>query len=212
MRLLNLCFLCFDNLMLDFFQKLDVYSAHMGKKQQWPKVYVEGIPTNVTLLGREGIPAIKALIEDILDWPLAEGTEFRLADAVHMREFPTEHGRGAGTTYGLILDLGRKEIEGMSVYPDFGSYHEAPCTRLRNRCVCLQYRDDNNRQAGTTFTITAVPRWAEQGHLHDSEHSILLAEDCGAPISASGSGQHRLRGVWRWKPTPIACYSLWKTS
>ena len=78
-------------------ERLDVYSAQTGKKQQWLKVYVEGIPTNVTLLGREGIPAIKALIEDILDWPLAEGTEFRLAKAVHMREFPTEHGRGAGT-------------------------------------------------------------------------------------------------------------------
>ena len=87
------------------------------------------------MLGREGIPAIKALIEDILDWPLAKGTEFRLAEAVHMREFPTEHGRGAGTTYGLILDLGRREIEGMSVYPNFGAYHEVPCTRLRNRCV-----------------------------------------------------------------------------
>ena len=49
--------------------------------------------------------------------------------------------------------------------------------------------DDNNRQAGATFTITAVPRWAEQGHLHDSEQSILLAEVRGAPISASGSGQ-----------------------
>ena len=65
-------------------ERLDVYSAHMGKKQQWPKVYVEGIPTNVTLLGREGIPAIKVLIENILDWPLAEGTEFRLAEAVHI--------------------------------------------------------------------------------------------------------------------------------
>ena len=119
-------------------ERLEVYSAHMGKVQQWPKVYVEGIPTNVTLLRREGIPAIKALIEDILDWPLAEGTEFRLAEAVHMREFSTEHGRGAGTTYGLILDLGRREIEGMSVYPNFGAYHEVPCTRLRNRCVRRQ--------------------------------------------------------------------------
>ena len=75
----------------------------MGKKQQWPMVYVEGIPTNVTLLGREGIPAIKALIEDILNWPLAEGTEFRLAEAVHMREFPTEHGRGQGPRTGSFL-------------------------------------------------------------------------------------------------------------
>ena len=47
------------------------------------------------MLGRDGIPAIRALIEDILDWPLAEGAEFRLAEAVHMREFPTEHGREA---------------------------------------------------------------------------------------------------------------------
>ena len=170
-------------------ERLEVYSAHMGKVQQWPKVYVEGIPTNVTLLGREGIPALKAIIEDILDWPLAEGTEYRLAEAVHMRAFPTEHGRGAGTTYGLILDLGRREIDGMSVYPNFGAYHGAPGTRLRNRCVRRQYRDDNNRQAGATFTITAMPRWAEQGHLHDSELSILLAEVRGAPISASGSGQ-----------------------
>ena len=153
-------------------------------------MYVEGIPTNVTLLGREGIPAIKAIIKDIiLDWPLAEGTEFRLAEAVHMRKFPTEHGRGAGTTYGLILDLGRREIEGMSVYPDFGACQKNPCTRLRTRCVRRQYRDDNNRQAATTFSITAVPRWAEQGHLHDSEQSILLVEVRGAPISASGSGQ-----------------------
>ena len=73
-------------------ERLDVYSGHMGKNQRWPKVYVEGIPTNDTLLGREGIPAIKAIIEDILDWPLAEGTEFRLAEAVHIRKFPTEHG------------------------------------------------------------------------------------------------------------------------
>ena len=113
-------------------ERLEVYLAHMGKVQPWPKVYVEGILTNVTLLGREGIPAIKALIEDILDWPLAEGTEFRLAEAVHMWEFPMEHGHGAGTTYGLILDLGRREIEGMSVYPNFGAYHEAPSTRLWN--------------------------------------------------------------------------------
>ena len=87
-------------------ERLEVYSEQMGKVQQWTKVYVEGIPTNVTLLGREGIPALKAIIEDILDWPLAEGTEYRLAEAVHMRAFPTEHGRGDGTTYGLILDLG----------------------------------------------------------------------------------------------------------
>ena len=82
-------------------ERLEVYSEQMGKVQQWPKVYVEGIP------------ALKAIIEDILDWPLAEGTEYRLAEAVHMRAFPTEHGRGAGTTYGLILDLGRREIDGM---------------------------------------------------------------------------------------------------
>ena len=75
-------------------ERLEVYSEQMGKVHQWPKVYVEGIPTNVTLLGREGIPALKAIIEDILDWPLAEGTEYRLAEAVHTRAFPTEHGRG----------------------------------------------------------------------------------------------------------------------
>ena len=39
------------------------------------------------------------------------------------------------------------------------------------------------------FTITAVPRWAEQGHLFDSERSVLLVEVRGAPISASGGSQ-----------------------
>jgi hypothetical protein len=106
-----------------------------------------------------------------------------------MRNFPTEHGRGAGNTYGLILDLGQREMDGLSVYPDFGAYHEAHRNRLRTRCVRRQYRDDNNRQAGTTFTITAVPRWAEQGHLFDSEQSVLLVEVRGAPISTSKSGQ-----------------------
>ena len=78
----------------------------MVKTHRWSEVYVEGVPTNVTLLGREGVQAIRSLIEDILDWPLANGTVFRLAEAVHMRELPTEHGRGSGTTYGLILYLG----------------------------------------------------------------------------------------------------------
>jgi hypothetical protein len=118
----------------------------------------QGIRRRNPLLGRDGISAIRAAIEDILGWPLAEGAGYRLAEALHMRNFPTEHGRGAGTTYGLILDLGRREMDGMSVYPDFGAYHEAPRNRLRTRCVRRQYRDDNNRQAGTTFTITAVPR------------------------------------------------------
>ena len=102
----------------------------MCTRDTWTKVYVEVIPTNVTLLGRDDIPAIRTPIEDILDWPLADGTDFRLAEAVHMRKFSTEHGRRASTTYRLILDLGRREIEGMSVYPDFGAYHKAPCTRL----------------------------------------------------------------------------------
>ena len=113
------------------------------------------------LLGRDGIPAIRATIEDILGWPLAEGTDYILAETVHMRNFPTEHGRGAGVTYGLILDLGRKELDGFSVYPEYGAYHAAPRNRLRTRCIRRQYRDDNNRPAGTTFTITAVPRWAD---------------------------------------------------
>ena len=107
-------------------ERLDVYTGHMVKTYRWTTVYVEGISTNVTLLGRDGISAIRAIIEDILDWPLAEGTDFWLAGAVHTRNLSTEHGRGAGTTYGLILDLGRREIEGMSVYPDFGAYHKAP--------------------------------------------------------------------------------------
>jgi hypothetical protein len=133
--------------------------------------------------------AIRAAIEDILGWPLAEGNDYRLAETVHMRNFPTEHVRRAAVTYGLILDHSLKELDGFSVYPDYRAYHAAPRNRLRTRCVRRQYRDDNNRQAGTTFTITAVPRWAEQGHLFVSERSVLLVEVRGAPISASGTGQ-----------------------
>ena len=112
-------------------ERLEVYAGQLDQTYTWTKVYVEGIPTNVTLLGRDGISAIRALIEDILGWPLAEGTDYRLAETVHMRNFPTEHGRGAGVTYGLILDLGRKELDGFSVYPEYGAYHAAPRNRLR---------------------------------------------------------------------------------
>jgi hypothetical protein len=139
-------------------ERLEVYAGLMDQSHAWTKVYVEGIPTNVTLLGRDGISAIRATIEDILGWPLAERTDYRLAETVHMRNFPTEHGRGALETYGLILDLGRKELDGFSVYPEYGAYHAAPRNRLKTRCVRRQYRDDTNRQASTVFTITAVPR------------------------------------------------------
>jgi hypothetical protein len=128
------------------------------------------------------------LIEDILDWPLAEGTDIRMAEAVHMRTYPTEHGRGANVTYGIMLELGRREICGVLACPDFGAYHEAPHHRLRHRCVRRQYYDDNQRQSSTILTITAVPRWTEQTHLYDSEHSLLVVEVRGAPISAGGQG------------------------
>ena len=101
-------------------ERLEVYAGLMDQSHAWTEVYVEGIPTNVTLLGRDGISAIRATIEDILGWPLAEGTGYRLAETVHMRNFPTEHGRGAFETYGLILDLGLKELDGFLVYPDYG--------------------------------------------------------------------------------------------
>ena len=60
-----------------------------GQKTAMAEGICRGHPYQRHTTGREGIPAIKALIEDILDWPLAEGTEFQLAEAVHMREFPT---------------------------------------------------------------------------------------------------------------------------
>jgi hypothetical protein len=93
-------------------ERLDVYVGKMDQTYACTKVYVEGIPTNVTLLRRDGISAIRAAIEDILGWPLAEGTDYRLAKTVQMRNLPTEHGRGAAVTYGLILDLGLKELDG----------------------------------------------------------------------------------------------------
>jgi hypothetical protein len=78
---------------------------------------VVSIPANVTIVGQKGISALRAIVEDILDWPLAEGTDFRFEEPVHMRYYPTVHGRGASTTYGIILELGRHEINGSMVYP-----------------------------------------------------------------------------------------------
>ena len=80
-------------------ERLNVYTGYMVKTYRWTKVHVEEIPTNVILLGRDGIPAIRALIEDILDWPLADGTDFRLAEAVHMRNFPTDGTWSQGRHY-----------------------------------------------------------------------------------------------------------------
>jgi hypothetical protein len=57
-------------------ERLEVYAGQMDQTYAWTKVYVKGIPTNVTLLGRDGISAIRATIEDILGWPLAEGTDY----------------------------------------------------------------------------------------------------------------------------------------
>ena len=72
-----------------------------------------------------------------------------MAEAVHMRTYPTEHGRGANATYGIMLEQGRREIGGVLVCPDFDAYHEAPHHRLRHRCVRRQYCDANQRQSST---------------------------------------------------------------
>ena len=41
-------------------ERLEVYAGQLDRTYTWTKVYVEGIPTNVTLLGRDGISAIRA--------------------------------------------------------------------------------------------------------------------------------------------------------
>jgi len=74
----------------------------------WTKIYVEGLPKNCTNAGRDGIPKIRAILEDILDWPLKETTDYLLAETVALQRYQTEHGRGNHATYGIILELGKK--------------------------------------------------------------------------------------------------------
>jgi hypothetical protein len=74
------------------------------------------------MVQRGGIPHLRETIEDILDWPLAEGTDFILAETAITRRYLTEHGQhGNAATYGLTLELGRREAYGQLTLPSFGA-------------------------------------------------------------------------------------------
>ena len=157
----------------------------------WRRIYVEGLPKNCTNAGREGIPKLRAILEDILDWPLKDTTDYILAETVALQRYHTEHGRGNHATYGIILELGKKLTpEGYELTPRFGTMYERPCTRQRARCISRKYTTDRGATASTGITITAVPDWMEPGHLHDSWQSILVVELRGAPICASASSSN----------------------
>ena len=88
--------------------RLQVFNDRVHRTQEWTKIYVEGLPQQVMMAQRGGIPHLRETIEDIMDWPLADGTDFILAETAITRRYPTEHGRhGNAATYGLTLELGK---------------------------------------------------------------------------------------------------------
>jgi hypothetical protein len=149
----------------------------MHQTVDWNKIYVEGLPKNCTNSERDGIPRIRAILEDILDWPLKDTTDYILVKTVALQRYHTEHGRGNHATYGLILELGKKlSPEGYELVPRIGTIYESLCTRQRARCISRKYTTDRGTTASTGIKITAVPDWMEPGHLHDSWQSVLEAE------------------------------------
>ena len=134
---------------------------------------------------RGGIPHLRETIENILDWPLSEGTDYILAEAAITRRFPTQHGHHSNApTYGIVLELGKREVYGQLSYPSFGASYSSDIGRQRARCVRRTYNTDGGTTASTIYTITAVPEWVENVHLLDSEHSLTVVQIRGAPISA----------------------------
>jgi len=130
--------------------------------------FIGGLPQQVMMAQRGGIPHLRKNIEDILDWPLAEGTDSILAETAITRRYPTEHGRhGNAATYGLTLELGRQEAYGQLTFPSFGVSYSGTLGRQRARCVRRMYNTDGGQTASTIFTITAVPDWVEDAHLTD---------------------------------------------
>ena len=146
---------------------------------------MEGLPQLVMMTQRGGIPHLRETLENILDWPLSEGTDFILAEAAITRRFPTQHGHhSSAPTYGIVLELGKREAYGQLSYPSFGASYSSDIGRQRARCVRRMYNTDGGTTASTIYTITAVPEWVENVHLLDSEHSITVVQIRGAPISA----------------------------
>ena len=55
--------------------RLQVYNERATRVQEWSKIYVVGLPQQVMMAQRGGIPHLRETIENFLDWPLAEGTD-----------------------------------------------------------------------------------------------------------------------------------------
>ena len=124
-------------------QRLQVFNDRVHRTQEWTKIYVEGLPQQVMMAQRGGIPHLRETIEDIMDWPLAEGTDFILAETAITLRYPTEHGRhGNAATYGLTLELGKREAYGQLTLPSFGASYSGTLGRQRARCVCRGYNTD----------------------------------------------------------------------
>ena len=103
-------------------ERLQVCNKRVTRVQEWSKVYVEGLPQQVMMTQRGGIPHLRETIENILDWPLLEGTDFILAEAAITRQYLMEHGRhSSAATYGIALELGKRESFGQLSYPSFGA-------------------------------------------------------------------------------------------
>ena len=60
-------------------ERLLFYNERVTRTKEWSKVYVEGLPQQVMMTQRGGIPHLRETLENILDWPLSEGTDFILA-------------------------------------------------------------------------------------------------------------------------------------
>jgi hypothetical protein len=101
-------------------KRVQVQEDCLHQTVDWRKIYVEGLPKNCTNARRDGIPKIRAILENILDWPLKKTTDYILAETVALQRYHTEHGRGNHATYGLILELDMKlSPEGYELVPRF---------------------------------------------------------------------------------------------
>jgi hypothetical protein len=160
----------------------------MTTSQTWNKVYVGGIPVNVTMVAREGIPALRAIVVDILDWPLAEGTDFRLAEAVHMRTYPTEHGRS-------LVHIIRHLV--IAYAPDVYAVNTATTTTVNPAPSSPSRRYPDGQSKHIYMTRNALCYWCK------SEEPPSVQVDT-----------QRQQGIWRRKPTPTVCCSrlsnLWR--
>ena len=83
---------------------------------------------------RGGISHLRETLENILDWPLSEGTDFILAEAAITRQYPTQHGHhSTAPTYGIALELGKREAYGQLLYLSFGASTDGRSSDLHHR-------------------------------------------------------------------------------